>query len=288
MYSRYTDENPNMKKMGDIILRQEDVLHIPGLGFDGLIGYSPIAMARNAVGMTMACEEYGASFFANGANPGGVLEHPGVLKDPAKVRDSWNAVYRGTTNAHKIAVLEEGMKYQQIGIPPEEAQFLETRKFQINEIARLFRIPPHMVGDLEKSSFSNIEQQSLEFVKYTLDPWVIRWEQALKKSLFLPEEKKEFFIKLNVDGLLRGDYQSRMNGYAIGRQNGWLSTNDIREMEDMNPLPEEEGGNLYLVNGAMTKLKDAGAFAKEGTESTLEETEPQQPPDNRNRGGSVC
>ena len=285
MYSRYTDENPNMKKMGDIILRQEDVLHIPGLGFDGLIGYSPIAMARNAVGMTMACEEYGASFFANGANPGGVLEHPGVLKDPAKVRDSWNAVYRGTTNAHKIAVLEEGMKYQQIGIPPEEAQFLETRKFQINEIARLFRIPPHMVGDLEKSSFSNIEQQSLEFVKYTLDPWVIRWEQALKKSLFLPEEKKEFFIKLNVDGLLRGDYQSRMNGYAIGRQNGWLSTNDIREMEDMNPLPEEEGGNLYLVNGAMTKLKDAGAFAKEGTESTLEESEQQQPPDNRNRGG---
>ena len=274
-----------MKKMGDITLRQEDVLHIPGLGFDGLIGYSPIAMARNAVGMTMACEEYGASFFANGANPGGVLEHPGVLKDPAKVRDSWNAVYRGTTNAHKIAVLDEGMKYQQIGIPPEEVQFLETRKFQINEIARLFRIPPHMVGDLEKSSFSNIEQQSLEFVKYTLDPWVIRWEQALKKSLFLPEEKKEFFIKLNVDGLIRGDYQSRMNGYAIGRQNGWLSTNDIREMEDMNPLPEEEGGNLYLVNGAMTKLKDAGAFAKDGTESTVEETEPQQPPVNRNRGG---
>lgn len=224
-------------------------------------------------------------FFANGANPGGVLEHPGVLKDPAKVRDSWNAVYRGTTNAHKIAVFEEGMKYQQIGIPPEEAQFLETRKFQINEIARLFRIPPHMVGDLEKSSFSNIEQQSLEFVKYTLDPWVIRWEQTLKKSLFLPEEKKEFFIKLDVDGLLRGDYQSRMNGYAIGRQNGWLSTNDIREMEDMNPLPEEEGGNLYLVNGAMTKLKDAGAFAKEGTKSTSEEIELQQPPDNRNRGG---
>lgn len=285
VYSRYTDKNPNMKNMGDIILRQEEVIHIPGLGFDGLIGYSPIAMARNAVGMTMACEEYGASFFANGANPGGVLEHPGVLKDPAKVRDSWNAVYRGTTNAHKIAVLEEGMKYQQIGIPPEEAQFLETRKFQINEIARLFRIPPHMVGDLEKSSFSNIEQQSLEFVKYTLDPWVIRWEQALKKSLFLPEEKKEFFIKLNVDGLLRGDYQSRMNGYAIGRQNGWLSTNDIREMEDMNPLQEEEGGNLYLVNGAMTKLKDAGACAKEGTESTSEESEPRQPPDNRNRGG---
>lgn len=261
VYSRNSDENPMFKEYGNIKLKAEDVLHIPGLGFDGLIGYSPIAMAKNAVGMTLACEEYGASFFANGANPGGVLEHPGVLKDPSKVRESWNSVYRGVNNAHKIAVLEEGMKYQQIGIPPEEAQFLEIRKFQINEIARLYRIPPHMVGDLDKSSFSNIEQQSLEFVKYTLDPWVIRWEQSLQRSLLLPGEKGKYFIKLNVDGLLRGDYQSRMNGYAVGRQNGWFSANDIREMENMNPIPDEEGGNLYLVNGAMTKLADAGAFA---------------------------
>jgi len=267
-YARTSDENPNFKDYGTVVLRKQDVLHIPGLGFDGLVGYSPIAMAKNAVGMTLACEEYGASFFANGANPGGVLEHPGVLKDPKKVRDSWNEVYRGTNNAHKVAVLEEGMKYQQIGIPPEEAQFLETRKFQINEIARLYRIPPHMVGDLEKSSFSNIEQQSLEFVKYTLDPWVIRWEQALQRSLLLPREKSEYFIKLNVDGLLRGDYQSRMNGYSIGRQNGWLSANDIREMEDMNSIPENEGGNLYLINGNMTKLKDAGVFANTGEQST--------------------
>ena len=249
VYSRNSDENPTFKEYGNIKLKAEDVLHIPGLGFDGLIGYSPIAMAKNAVGMTLACEEYGASFFANGANPGGVLEHPGVLKDPSKVRESWNSVYRGVSNAHKIAVLEEGMKYQQIGIPPEEAQFLETRKFQINEIARLYRIPPHMVGDLDKSSFSNIEQQSLEFVKYTLDPWVIRWEQSLQRSLLLPGEKGKYFIKLNVDGLLRGDYQSRMNGYAVGRQNGWFSANDIREMENMNPIPDEEGGNLYLING---------------------------------------
>lgn len=266
VYSRNSDENPTFKEYGNIKLKAEDVLHIPGLGFDGLIGYSPIAMAKNAVGMTLACEEYGASFFANGANPGGVLEHPGVLKDPSKVRESWNLVYRGVNNAHKIAVLEEGMKYQQIGIPPEEAQFLETRKFQINEIARLYRIPPHMVGDLDKSSFSNIEQQSLEFVKYTLDPWVIRWEQSLQKSLLLPGEKGKYFIKLNVDGLLRGDYQSRMNGYAVGRQNGWFSANDIREMENMNPIPDEEGGNLYLINGAMTKLADAGAFAKTDTD----------------------
>lgn len=265
VYSRNSDENPMFKEYGNIRLKAEDVLHIPGLGFDGLIGYSPIAMAKNAVGMTLACEEYGASFFANGANPGGVLEHPGVLKDPSKVRESWNSVYRGVSNAHKIAVLEEGMKYQQIGIPPEEAQFLETRKFQVNEIARLYRIPPHMVGDLDKSSFSNIEQQSLEFVKYTLDPWVIRWEQSLQRSLLLPGEKGKYFIKLNVDGLLRGDYQSRMNGYAVGRQNGWFSANDIREMENMNPIPDEEGGNLYLINGAMTKLADAGAFAKTDT-----------------------
>ncbi|MHB1654652.1 MAG: phage portal protein [Desulfitobacteriaceae bacterium] len=244
-------------------LRSYEVLHIPGLGFDGLIGYSPIAMAKNAIGMAIATEEYGAKFFANGANPGGVLEHPGVVKDPARVRDSWNAVYQGSTNAHRVAVLEEGMKFQSIGIPPEQAQFLETRKFQINEIARIFRIPPHMIGDLDKSSFSNIEQQSLEFVMYTLDPWVVRWEQSLKRILFNEAEKMDYFIKFNVDGLLRGDYQSRMNGYAVGRQNGWLSSNDIRELENLNRIPAELGGDLYLINGNMTKLADAGVFANQ-------------------------
>lgn len=263
VYQRSEEDNPNFKDKGNIILKKSEVLHVPGLGFDGLIGYSPIAMAKNAVGMTLATEEYGASFFANGANPGGVLEHPGILKDPSKVRESWNQVYQGTNNSHKVAVLEEGMSYKTIGIPPNEAQFLETRKFQINEIARLYRIPPHMVGDLEKSSFSNIEQQSLEFVKYTLDPWVVRFEQAFQKALLLPDEKKTYFIKFNLEGLLRGDYQSRMNGYAIGRQNGWLSTNDIRRLEDMNPLSKEEGGDLYLINGNMTKLEDAGGFIKD-------------------------
>ena len=246
-----------------VTLRREEVLHIPGLGFDGLIGYSPVAMAKNAIGMAIATEEYGASFFANGANPGGVLEHPGVVKDPQRVKDSWNTAYQGTKNAHRVAVLEEGMKYHQVGIPPEQAQFLETRKFQLNEIARIFRVPPHMIGDLEKSSFSNIEQQSLEYVKYTLDPWVVRWEQALQKALLLPSEKQTFFIKLNVDGLLRGDYVKRMNGYSTARQNGWMSANDIRELENMNRIPPEEGGDLYLINGNMTKLADAGLFAKQ-------------------------
>lgn len=258
-YMPSNDSNPHVTQQ--VKLHRQDVLHIPGLGFDGLVGYSPIAMARNAVGMTLACEEYGSAFFANGARPGGVLKHPGVLKDPSKLRKSWQAVYGGTANTGKVVVLEEGVDYQQISIPPEEAQFLETRKFQIDEIARLYRVPPHMIGDLDKSSFNNIEQQSLEFVKYTLNPWVVRWEQSLQKALLSPAEQKRYFMKFNVDGLLRGDYQSRMAGYAVGRQNGWLSANDIREMENMNPIPDEEGGNLYLINGNMTKLKDAGDFA---------------------------
>ena len=269
-YTRYSDEAPTMNGM-TVTLRPSEVLHIPGLGFDGLVGYSPIAMAKNAIGMAIACEEYGAKFFANGAAPGGVLEHPGTIKDPQKVRDSWNAAYQGSSNSHRVAVLEEGMKYQPIGISPEQAQFLETRKFQINEIARIFRVPPHMVGDLEKSSFSNIEQQSLEFVKYTLDPWVIRWEQAISRALLRPDEKKLYFAKFNVDGLLRGDYVSRMNGYATARQNGWMSANDIRELENLDRIPPELGGDLYLINGNMTKLADAGIFAnKEGMEGKNE------------------
>lgn len=269
-YTRYSDDAPTMKGM-TVTLRPSDVFHIPGLGFDGLVGYSPIAMAKNAIGMAIACEEYGAKFFANGAAPGGVLEHPGTIKDPQKVRDSWNAAYQGSSNSHRVAVLEEGMKYQPIGISPEQAQFLETRKFQINEIARIFRVPPHMVGDLEKSSFSNIEQQSLEFVKYTLDPWVIRWEQTISRALLRSDEKKLYFAKFNVDGLLRGDYVSRMNGYAIARQNGWMSANDIRELENLDRISPEIGGDLYLINGNMTKLEDAGIFAnKEGLEGKNE------------------
>ena len=257
-YNRSKDE-ANTKEEGTVVLDSTDVLHIPGLGFDGLVGYSPIAMAKNAIGMAIACEEFGSKFFANGASPSGVLEHPGILKDPARVRESWNAAYGGSANSHKVAVLEEGMKYTPISISPNEAQFLETRKFQINEIARIFRVPPHMVGDLEKSSFSNIEQQSLEFVKYTLDPWVIRWEQSLSRALLSQDEKRTYFFKFNVDGLLRGDYQSRMNGYAVGRQNGWMSANDIRELENMDRIPENLGGDMYLVNGNMLPLGKAGA-----------------------------
>ena len=277
-YTRYRDEAGSRREFETIKLFKEDVLHIPGLGFDGLIGYSPIAMAKNAIGMSMAAEDYGATFFANGATPGGILEHPGIVKDPERLRESWHAQFSGK-NSHNIAVLEEGMTFKPMSIPPNEAQFLETRKFQIDEIARIFRVPPHMVGDLEKSSFSNIEQQSLEFVKYTLNPWVARWEQSLAHALLLPSEKTKYVVKFNVDGLLRGDYQSRMNGYAIGRQNGWLSANDIRELENMNRIPAVEGGDEYLINGNMTKMKDAGIFASsQGSVQKSTETEEKEEP----------
>lgn len=294
-YTRSTDDarTTNSKDMM-VRLSPSEVLHIPGLGFDGLVGYSPIAMAKNAIGLAIATEEYGSKFFANGAAPSGVLEHPGTLKDPAKVRDSWTQTFGGSHNANKVAVLEEGMKYTPISISPNEAQFLETRKFQIDEIARIFRVPPHMIGDLEKSSFNNIEQQSLEFVKYTLDPWVSRWEQAMVRSLLTKDEKKDYFIKFNVDGLLRGDYKSRMDGYAIGRQNGWMSANDIRELENLDRIPAEAGGDLYLVNGNMVPLIDAGAaYRANGTtgeeeksdEEVLEMDESQDSKSGLRRGG---
>jgi len=275
LYYRYTKNSDDAPEVGrskqpEVILPPSEVLHVLGLGYDGLVGYSPIAMAKNAVGLAIAAEEYGAKFFANGAAPGGVLEHPGTIKDPERIRQSWQSTFGGSANSNKIAVLEEGLKYTPIAISPEQAQFLETRKFQINEIARIFRVPPHMLADLEKSSFSNIEQQSLEFVKYTLDPWVIRWEQAMNKALLFESEKRDVFTKFNVDGLLRGDYVSRMNGYATARQNGWMSANDIRELENLDRIPAEQGGDLYLINGAMTKLEDAGAFAK--TTIEMEET----------------
>ena len=279
LYYEYMVSSDDAKtlKDGTVRLSPYDVLHIPGLGFDGLAGYSPIAMAKNAIGLAIAAEEYGSKFYANGATPSGILEYPGTVKEPDKVRESWNAGFGGSSNAHKIAVLEEGMKYTPISISPNEAQFLETRKFQINEIARIFRVPPHMVGDLEKSSFSNIEQQSLEFVKYTLEPWLVRWEQAMQRALIPQDGKSKYFIKFNVDGLLRGDYQSRMQGYATARQNGWMSANDIRELENLDRIPAEDGGDLYLINGNMMPLSMSGAaYGKEDNqnEEVLELEEP--------------
>ena len=270
-YMKQQDEAATMKT-GTVILKPEDVLHIPGLGFDGLVGYSPIAMAKNAIGMASACEEYGASFFANGASPGAVLEHPGVLKDPEKVRTAWQEAYGGPHKANRVAVLEEGMKFTPISINPQDAQFLETRKFQIEEIARIFRVPLHLIGDLDHATFSNIEEQSLEYVQYTLQPWLIRWEQAIQRSLFTPEEKKTMFCRFNVDGLLRGNYQSRMQGYSIGIANGFMSVNDVRALEQMDLIPDEEDGNTYMVNGTMTPLRNIGAaYGLDGQEKQDQE-----------------
>jgi len=229
----------------------KQILHIPAFTFDGVLGVSPITYAREAMGLALATEEFGARFFGNGARPGGVLEHPGIVKDPEKLRDSWNKVYQGTANSHKVAVLEEGMKYHEIGMSPEDSQFLQTRSFQLTEICRIFRVPPHMIGDLSRSTFSNIEHQSIDFVVHTIRPWLVRWEQAIARSLLNEEERTIYYAKFNVDGLMRGDFATRMSGYAIARQNGWMSANEIRALEDMNKIPAEKGGDLYLLNGNM-------------------------------------
>lgn len=262
IYYRYVKDCGELSetdKTAQIIFSSKEIMHIHGLGFDGLIGYSPIAMARNAIGTTLAVEEFGAKFFENGARPSGVLKVPTVLKNPEKLRESWQNVYGGSGNTGKVAVLEEGVEYQPISIDPDDAQFLDSRKFQINEIARIFRVPLHMLNEMERATFNNIEQQSLEFVKYTLTPWLVRIEQAMNKSLLLSEEKTKYFIKFNVDGLLRGDYSSRVEGYCKLIQHGVMSINDVRELEDLNPVSDEEGGNLHIVNGNFMKLQQSGA-----------------------------
>lgn len=246
---RYTNSK------GTFLLYADEVFHIPGLGFDGLVGHSPIAIERNALGLTLAAEEYGSKFFANGARPSGVLTHPGTVKDTKKLRQSWEAAYGGAGNSGKTAVLEEGMKYESISMPNNEAQFLETRKFQVGEICRIYRVPPHMVGDLEHATYSNIEHQSIGFAQYTIAPWCARIEQATDRSCLRYEDRRKYYSHFNLDGLMRGDYKSRMEGYAIARQNGWMCTNDIRAREDMTLVPEEDGGNVFAVNGNMIPLK---------------------------------
>ena len=271
IYHAYTDEKPGGSNR-DIIFQRQEILHIPGLGFNGLVGFSPIAMMKNALGSAIAVEKYGSSFFRNGAQPAGVLEHPGVLKNPEKIRQNWSAVYGGAGNAHKVAVLEEGMAYKPISLPPEDSQFLSTREFDVEEICRIFRVPPHLVQDLKRSTFNNIEHQGISYVQYTLMPWLERFEQAIIKDVLLEEEQDEYFPKFNVDGLLRGDYRSRMEGYAIGFANGFLSPNDIRRLENMDPIPDEAGGNVYVANGSYVKLKDIGiAYQAAGREQEASE-----------------
>ena len=276
IYHAYTNEKPGETNK-DIIFRRDEILHIPGLSFNGLVGFSPIAMMKNALGTTMAVEKYGASFFKNGAQPSGVLEHPGILKNPDKLRENWTAIYGGSNNAHKVAVLEEGMQYKAISLPPEDSQFLSTREFGVEEICRIFRVPPHMVQDLKRATFSNIEHQSIDFVMHTIMPWLVRIEQAIIKDVLIEEEQDTYFPKFNVDGLMRGDYKSRMDGYAVGFSNGFLSPNDIRRLENMDLIPAEEGGDDYYLNGSYTKLKNAGSAYGANAVAEQEKTASEDP-----------
>lgn len=241
----------------EVKLPANKVFHLIGLGFDGMKGYSPISMARQAVGLSLATEEYGARFFGDGAHPGAVVEHPLKLSEQAhqNLQSSLTSAYSGLGKSHRLLLLEEGMKWQQIGIPPEDAQFLETRKFQVAEIARVFRVPLHMLAELDRATFSNIEHQSLEFLTYTLTPWLIRWEQAISMRLFTRNERRRFLAEFVVEGLLRGDIKTRYEAYAVARQNGWMNANEIREKENMNPF---DGGDTYLANGNMVPVDQAG------------------------------
>lgn len=233
------------------------VWHIPGLGYDGLTGYSPLTMVREAVGLALATERMGAKLFSNGLAVGGVLQHPKQMSKEAqeRFREALKSQHEGVDKAHKWLIIEEGMTYNKNTIPPEDAQFLESRKFQRSEIASFFHIPPHMIGDLEKATFSNIEQQSLEFVVYTMRPWLVRWEKSIKQKLFLPNEE-EYFAEFLIDGLLRGASADRAAYYKEMFYLGVFSSNDIREKENMNPV---DGGDVYYVQLNMVPVDSVPA-----------------------------
>ena len=264
-YTRFDTEPPTMNN-NQVILTSQDVLHIPGLSYDGLVGFSPIAACRNAVGAGIAAETYSSRFFANGAAPSGVLEHPGLIRNPEKLRESWNAAYGGSRNAGKVAILEEGMKFTPVSISPQDSQLLETRKFTVEEICRIFRVPPHLVQNLDRATFNNIEQMSIDFVMYSLMPWLVRWEQSMAKVLLSHDDKRRFEIRFNVDGLLRGSHKERYEAYAVGINNGFLCPNDVRRLENMDVIPD---GDIFMVQGAMMPLDMVGA-AYAGKENTNE------------------
>jgi len=220
----------------------EQIFHVRGMSADGLWGANPIAYHRNAIGLALGAEEFGSSLFKRGVRPSGVIEMDKSLSETAykRLRDSISSEYGGSQNAAKTLILEDGGKWKQMSMTPEDAQFIDTRKFQLEEIARLFRVPPHMIGDLSRATFSNIEHQSINFVVHTLRPWLVRIEQAIKRDLI--RQKSKYFAEFTVDGLLRGDVKSRYESYAVAVQNEILSSNEVRSLENMNP---REGGDEY-------------------------------------------
>ena len=222
-----------------------EVVHVVGLSFNGLTGKSPLTVAREAVAIGLAAQEYGARFYSNGANTGGIITAPGRLSLEAinRLKQSWNRANAGLGASHGTAILEEGMKYEKVGLDPEAAQFLQSRKFQVNEIARIFRIPPSYLADLENSSTrANVEQQAIQFVRDCVTPYVRRFEVEFNRKLFR-EDEPNYYAYFTMEGLMRGDLQGRYQAYATARQWGWLSVNDIRDLENLNPV---EGGDVYL------------------------------------------
>lgn len=235
------------------VIPQTEIHHLRGLSTNGLVGLSPIAMAREAIGLSLATEEHGARLFQNGARPGGIITRPkdaGKWSEDAAKRflASFREAYSGD-GLGKTALMEDGMSFTVVGMTSEDAQFLETRKYQRSEIAAIFRVPPHMIGDLERATFSNIEQQSLEFVMHSLMPWLRRWEQAISRDLLTERERETYFAEFLVDGLLRGDIASRYAAYAVAITNGFMNRNEVRLRENLNPEP---GLDVFLSPLNMT------------------------------------
>ena len=223
-----------------------DMLHIHGIGGDGTGGYNVLHLAREALGAIIASQKFAAAFFGNGATLGSILQHPAKLSDKAlqHLRDTWIARHGGAANAMKPAILEEGMTYQQLGVPPEQAQFLETRQFGVEEVCRWFRMPPHKVQHLLRATFSNIEEQNLEYAD-TLAPWAIRWEQELKRKCLSVYTQKNVYVRLNFNSLLRTDVTKRQAFYASMIQNGVMNIDEVRALEDLNPVPGGAGAKHY-------------------------------------------
>lgn len=218
----------------------EDMFHIKGPTFDGMAGIKIIDLARESFGMTVAADQFGSSFYGNAARPSAVVEIPETMSDPAyrRFRKSMTELYAGVKNAGRIAILEEGAKFNPITMQPDEAQYIETRKYQIREVCRWFRVPPHKVADLEDAHFTNIEHQEIEFVTDTILPWAVRFEQEANRKLIASRMRDRRYTKINVDGLLRGDAKSRNEAYRIAREAGWRNANEIRALEDENPIDE--------------------------------------------------
>jgi len=248
----------------ELTVPNESILHIPGFGYDGVIGYSPITLAREAIGLGMAAEEFGSRYFGAGTHPGMIIEHPGKLSPEAKsnLQTSLGEAQSGLGNTHRLMLLQEGMKAQKIAIDPKDSQFLETRKFQISEICRIFHVPPHMLADVEKSTSwgSGIEEQNIGFITHTMRPWLVLWEEELNRVLLLEKEKDDYFFEFDLMALLRGDSVKRWTSYIMGKRNGILNADEIRGWENLNPLPDDLGKE-YIIEKNMQGLSDLGLDA---------------------------